>query len=206
MPLSGSVHNARVEKDLLSDRLCRLCVLQSGRLAGLRLHDHAARAAILIDLVLWRRVTRAMTGELVVSTTPTGNSGADRMLAHIHRHPDSTIRDILAHAPGRMTHFLDEARPKRRWYFRRPRIPVHEVAAERRRLDRAAAGDIDSPRTAALALLADALQLVALSQPENVLGECGEAAWIVEECVDYLLLVRYRYELGSAAGRIGGGG
>jgi hypothetical protein len=203
---SGSVHNDRVQSDRLGERLCRLCVLPSGRLAGLRFHDHAARAATLIDLVLWRRINRASTGELVISTTPTGNTVADRMLAHIDRHPDSTTDDILAKAPGRMAHFVDDAGPERSWYSRTPRIPDHEVAAERRRLERAATGDIDSPRTAALAMLADALQLIALSQPENVLRECGEAAWIVEDCVDYLLLVRYRYELGTAAGSVGGGG
>jgi hypothetical protein len=173
-------------------------------LPGLRFHDHAARAAVLIDLVLWRRISRAATGELIISTTPTGIPVADKMLAHIDRHPDSTTRDILANAPGRMANFLDAADLNRPWYSRRPRIGQHEADAERQRLDRAAAGDIDSPRTAALAMLADALRLVALTQPENVLGECGEVAWIVEECVDDLLLVRYRYELVVAAGSIGG--
>jgi hypothetical protein len=160
----------------------------------------------LIDLVLWRRISRAATGELIVSATPTGNPVADKMLAHIDRHPGSTTRDILAKAPGRMAHFVDTVDLNLHWYSRRPRIGRHEAEAERQRLDRAAAGDIDSPRTAALAMLADALRLVALTQPENVLGECGQAAWIVEECVDYLRLVRYRYELVVAAGSIGSGG
>jgi hypothetical protein len=199
------VQNDHVEGDRLGERLCRLCVVPSGRLPGLRIHDHAARAAILIDLALWHRVSRAATGALIVSTTPTGHPTADRMLAHIDRHPGSTSHDILAKAPGRMAHFLDTTGQDLHWYSRRPRIGRHEADVERQRLARAAAGDIDSPRTAALAMLADTLRLVALTQPENVLGECGEAAWIVEECVDYLLLVRYRGELGVAAGSIGTG-
>jgi hypothetical protein len=143
---------------------------------------------------------------LIISATPTGNPVADKMLAHIDRHPARTTREILAKAPGRMAHFLNTADLNCHWYSRSPRIARHEVEAERQRLDRAAAGDIDSPRTAALALLADALRIVELTEPQTVLGECGEAAWIVEECIDYLLLVRYRCELGVAAGSIGSGG
>ncbi len=59
---------------------------------------------------------------------------------------------------------------------------------------------IDTPRTAAVAMLADALRLITLTEPERVLGECGEAVWIVEDCMSYLKLVRYRYELVVAAG------
>jgi hypothetical protein len=54
-------------------------------------------------------------------------------------------------------------------------------------------------------MLAEALRLVTLSEPENILGECGEAAWIVMECVDYLSVVRYRFELVVAAGRTSNG-
>lgn len=195
-----------MEGDRLGERLARLCVMPSGRLPGLRFHDHAARAAILIDLVLWPRISRTATGQLINSTTPTGYAAADKMLAHIERHPGGTTSDILAKAPGRMAHLVHTSDVNLHWYSKRPRIGKQETHAERQRLDRAAAGDIDSPETAALAMLADALQLVALTQPENVLGECGEAAWMVEECVDYLLQVRYRYELGAAAGSAGGGG
>jgi hypothetical protein len=66
--------------------------------------------------------------------------------------------------------------------------------------------DADSTRTAALAMLADALRLVVLSQPGSVLSECGDAAWMVEECVAELRLVRYRFEFTAAAGRGGGSG
>lgn len=137
-----------------------------------------ARAAILIDLVFWRRLSRASTGALVISTTPTSNAVADRMLTNFDQHPDTTIRDVLAKGPGRLVHFADDAGPHHRWRSRRPRIPEHEVADERHRLERAAARDLDSPRTPAPAILADPLQLITLSQPENVLGECGNAAWI----------------------------
>jgi hypothetical protein len=195
-----------MDGDRLGERLCRVCVLRSGRLPGLRFHDHAARAAVLIDLALWRRISRADTGELIISTTPTGSPVADKMLGHIDRHPASTIRDILARAPGRMSHFLHTPDLNRHWYSRSPRIGQSEVDAERQRLDRAVAGDIDSPRTAAFALLADALRIVELTEPQTVLAQCGEAAWIVEECIDYLLLVRYRCELGVAAGSVGSGG
>lgn len=200
------MQNDRVEGDRLGDRLCRVCALPSGRLPGLRIHDHAARAAALIDLALWRRISRADNGELIISTTPTGNAVADKLLAHIDRHPGGTTRDVLAKAPGRMSHFLGTTDLNRRWYSRSPRIARDDIGAERQQLDRAAAGDIDSPRTAALALLADVLRIVELSEPETVLAECGEAAWIVEECGEYLLVVRYRYELGAAAGSVGSGG
>lgn len=142
---------------------------------------------------------------MIVSTAPTGVMSADRMLAHIERHPGIAIGDILANSPGRLADLADGADTKRRW-SRGPRIASHQTQAERHHLDRAAAGDIDSPRSAALAMLANALRLVSLAEPETVLGECGEAAWMVEQCVDYLLLVRYRYELVVAAGHGGGGG
>lgn len=139
---------------------------------------------------------------MIVSTAPTGVTSADKMLAHIEQHPGIAIRDILANSPGRLADLADT---KRRW-SRSPIIASHQAQAELHLLDRAAAGDIDSPRSATLAMLANALRLVSLAEPESVLDECGEAAWMVEQCVDYLLLVRYRYELVVAAGHGGGSG
>jgi hypothetical protein len=157
----------------------------------------------MIDLVLWRRVSRDGAGRLIVSTATTGVASADKMLAHIARHPGTMTGDILATAPGRMADFVDGADTRRR-RFTAPRIAFHLAEAERRHLDRTVTGDIDSPRSAALAMLADALRLVSLAEPATVLGACGEAAWMVEECIDYLLLVRYKYELVVAAGSAGG--
>lgn len=202
---SPSMHNCGVEGELVGVRLCRLCASHSGRLPGLRFHDHGARAAVLIDLALWRRIRRAATGEWIISTTPSGTPPADKMLAHLERYPESTTRDLLAKGPGRMAHFVDARGPSPRRQLRRPRIDQHETAAERQRLERAAAGDIDAPQTAALAMLADALRLIELTDPEGVLGQCGEAAWMVKECVDYLILLRLRYDLANAVGSIGSG-
>lgn len=201
-----TVQNDRVGGDLLGERLCHMCVLPSGRLPGLRFHDHGARAAALIDLVFWRRVSRAASSALVTSTTPTGVPAADKILGYIERHPTSTADEVLAKAPGRMADFLPTATTTRHWYPRRPRIDPGQAKAERQRLADAIEGDIDTPRTAALVLLADVLRLVTLAERDTVLNECGEARWIVTECVDYLLQLRDRYELGVAAGSIGSGG
>jgi len=180
--------------------------MRSGRLPGLRFHDHAARAATLIDLVLERRISRNAIGELVASPALTGNAATDKMLTHVEQHPGSSIHDILAKAPVRMAHFLDTADRQHRWYSSRPRISRDEAEVERQRLDRAVGGNIDSPQTAALLMLAEALRLVAQTEPENVLGECGEAAWVVEECVEYLRLLRHKYDMIVAAGSAGSGG
>jgi hypothetical protein len=194
-----------VDGDALITRLSRLCVQPSGRLPGLALHDHAARAALLIDLGLWGRISRTSHVSFL-DTTPTGFPPADRMLTYIDQHPDRTMQQVLAKAPVRMAHALEPtAELPRAWSLKRqPRISAHLTAAERRRLDQTCAGYVDSPQSAAVAMLASALQIVVLTEPETLLGECAEMAWLVKDCVEYLNAVRIRYALVSAAGQVGG--
>jgi hypothetical protein len=116
------------------------------------------------------------------------------MLVYVERHLGITVDRVLARSPGRMESFLPSAGAVRRSRLRSPRISVDVIDAERARLDAAVAGDMD-PRTAAIAMLADALRLVVLRDRSPVLSDCGDAAWVVKECVDYLLMLHYRYEL-----------
>ncbi len=196
-----------MDGDPLVSRLSRLCVLPSGRLPGLALHDHAARAALLIDLALWGRISRTSQASFV-DTTPTGFEPADRLLGYIDAHPDLTMQRVLAKAPVRMAYVLDpSAELRRRWPWRRGTcVSANLIAAEQSRLEQTAAGDIDSVRSAAVAMLASALRLIVLTEPETVLGECADIAWLVKDCVDYLNEVRVRYDMVAAAGRGGGGG
>jgi hypothetical protein len=155
---------------------------------------------MLIDLVLLRRVSRTAARAWLVSTAPTGSAAFDDVLAYIEAHPDAATPKVLARAPGRLASFLPEPESEARWQFRKRRLTQREMAVERNRLDEVASGNIDSPRSAAVARLADALRLVVLPDAENVQNACGEAGWMVQECVDYLVQLRHRYELGAQAG------
>ena len=125
------------------------------------------------------------------------------MLIYVERHPGIAVDRILAKSPGRMRSFLPQAANDRS-NVGRPRVGLDAVTAERERLDAAIAGEMDV-RTAALAMLADALRLIVLPDPDRVLVDCGEANWIVKACVDYLLLLRVRYELSVFAAGAGSG-
>jgi hypothetical protein len=197
---------SRVEAETLGSRLGRLSATRSGRLPGLNFHDDAARAAILIDLVFRQRVSWTSTGVWLAATAPTGTAPFDAMLTYIERHPGIATDRILAKAPGRMAAFLPAPASGRRWWLRRRKFTRDEVGAERQRLEQAIDAGIDTPDTAALALLADALRLVVLPDREGVFSACGENAWIVQACVQFLLLARDRYEFASAAAGAGGGG
>jgi hypothetical protein len=85
-------------------------------------------------------------------------------------------------------------------------MDLEQVKMERSKIEAAADGGCDSPATAALTLIADALGAVQVAEPGALLSECAGIAWLVEIGIAYLAETRDRYDLAAAAGRIGQGG
>ena len=185
-------------------RMAVLCSDPQGRYRGLLFHDHAIRAALLVDLAFHKRVSRSYA-VTHVDTSPLAYGPADTFLDYIDTHPDNTMERTLGKAPVGLAHVLtpDWERTPRRRHTRRIFVPVDDRAAEFARVESAAAGMSDSPETAALAFLAAAMRLISITEPTSILAECAEVAWLVEECAGYVNSVRIRMaqiSLGAASG------
>lgn len=192
--------------DSVHTRLARLCVTDKGRPSRLAFHDHGARAAILVDLCLARRID-VSERRMRLDTLPTGSEPADKMLTWLTRHRDATIGEIIARGPGRaIDGLLTEASPGTRVVRSRfLRVPAKSTALEHKAIVEAVTtpGPI-SPQLAALASLASALRLTDATGPETRLARCGPTQDIVSAAVAYLDQLRVKFDYIVAIGRTPG--
>jgi len=175
---------------------------------GLTVRDHGVRAALLIDLALQGRL-RAGVDDSYLDTSPTGFPAADALLRYVEANPTRSMANALASAPVTVLDVVDPLpvgtarRPRRR---RAVTVDGDVLERERQLLDETVErGRSDSPATAALAVLAGALELAGDDTRAALLPWCGAARGLVEQCATYLdqLMLKQRFIHATPSGGSG---
>ena len=176
---------------------------------GLTVRDHAVRAALLIDLTQQGRLSGGVD-DSYLDTTPIGFPAADALLRYVDANPTRTMAHALGSAPVTV---LDVVDPLPEGTARRPRrrravtVDVGVVERERQLVDETAErGRSDSPATAALTVIAGALELTSDDTRAALLPWCGASRGLVEQCATYLVDLMVKQRLIHASYSTGGGG
>jgi hypothetical protein len=179
----------RMSEDWVAHRLALLLTDSRGVARGRRLvQDHAVRAALLVDFAFRGRFSYG-TAENHLDTAPTGFPPADALLSHIATHPAQSMAGVISSAPVFVLDVLDPARLSGGRFARKRAVQLDPtvVAREREVVDAAAeTGRVDSPVTAAVAVLAGALDLAAADRRNALLAWCGAPRGLVAHCAVYL--------------------
>lgn len=161
---------------------------------GLVVRDHATRAALLIDLALLGRLSFG-ADENDIDTSPMGYPAVDRLVRYVVEHPAQSMSSVIASAPVAVLDVFGPDRIVRQRLGRARSVRVDPAAAERERevaQEVAATGMADSAESAAVAVLAGALQITADWNRTVLLEQCGPARTLVSDCANYVdqLLVK----------------
>ena len=183
-----------VHEDWVAHRLAVLGADKRGVVrGGLVVRDHATRAALLIDLALLGRLSFG-ADENDIDTSPSGYPPADALVRYAVEHPAMSIAGVIASAPISVLDVFDKDELVRTRFGRTKCAQVDPDAAEReRRLVGVAAetGEADSAESAALAVLAGALEFVSSGSRPELIALCGPARSLVADCaadLDQLLV------------------
>ena len=168
-------------------RFALLCADRRGRVYRRIVPDHACRLAILIDLTLDGRLVSDSTG-LNVDTSASGNRAVDAMLRFLDTRA-ATAATAIRTGPVGVLDILDPDRLKRNRLVRNRtvRVDPDRVAIERKTVSMAAeTGQVTDETTAAVAIIAGALNIVATQHRESLLSQCGPARALTDAGAAYL--------------------
>jgi hypothetical protein len=162
--------------------------------SGLVVRDHATRAALLVDLALRGRLSFGAE-ENDIDTSPTGYPPVDRLVRYVVENPTQSMADLIGTAPVTVLDVFDRDQVVKSRFGRARCVQVDPADGEReRQLVQLAAdtGEADSSATAALAVLAGALEFAGSGNRPELLEQCGAARALVSDCAAYLdqLLVK----------------
>ena len=177
-----------MREEWIAYRLAVLCANGQGIVhGGSTVRDHGVRAALLLDLAMRDRLSSG-GDRTYLDTRPSGFPPADAVLRYVDTHPAHSVGRLLSSAPITVLDVLGAEVERGRFRGRRS-ARVDRGASEReRRLVGTVAetGRTDSPATAALTVIAGALDLTTTDQRAALLAWCGSTRSLVAECADYL--------------------